>query len=327
MTEPLSREPGPALVDRSNRLRLRVNGPDRAKFLHNLTTNNVLALQPGQGAETFVTSHQGRTLGYATLHAGEQDILLRSDPAALDELKPHFEKYGIFDDVSWVDDTDNTFELHLFGRAAAEILARLGADDLPEVDHHHRFASIDGVPIQVIRESPTGDPGWSLVGPRDGLGSIESLLGRVGTELVRIEPDRFDVLRIEAGTPVFGQDVTSANLPQEIDRDDRAISFQKGCYLGQEPVARIDALGHVNKLLRGLQFGPGPVPPLGTSLVADGKVVGTVTSSGYSERLGVPVGLGLVRRSHSEPGQVIPLGGDESRAATVVSLPMRSGSS
>lgn len=317
-----------AICDRSDRMRLRITGPDRARFLHNLTTNNVLTLQPGQGLETFVTSPQGKTLGYVTLHAGEQEILLRSDPGALEPLRPHFEKYGVFDDVSWSDLTADTFELHLFGRALPALMERLAVAELPEAEFRHRSATIGDQPVQIIRENPTGHPGVSVLGPNEGRFEVESTLNAVGAGLglSGIDPSRFDVLRIEAGTPVFGRDITPANLPQEIDRNDRAICFTKGCYLGQEPVARIDALGHVNKLLRGLQFGPGPVPPAGTELMADRKVVGTVTSSGFSGRLGTPIGLGFVRRTHGGFGQVLRVGGGSAEiTATVVPFPWQAG--
>ena len=113
----------------------------------------------------------------------------------------------------------------------------------------------------------------------------------------------FEALRIEAGTPVFGEEVTEKNLPQEFARDDRAISFVKGCYLGQETVARIDALGHVNQVLKGLAFEPGSeCPAPGAGLEADGKRVGVITSAAMSPWRGHPVALGMVRISHARPG-------------------------
>src|SRR5262249_42719895 len=103
--------------------------------------------------------------------------------------------------------------------------------------------------------------------------------------------------------PVFGKDITDKNLPQEIGRDDRAISFVKGCYLGQETVARIDALGHVNQLLKGLRFGAeSPAPPSGSLLERDGKRVGVITSIAFSPTYNAPVALGLIRTTHAHAG-------------------------
>lgn len=314
-----------SITDRSSRLRLKVTGPDRVRFLQNLTTNNVSTLQPTQGVESFITSPQGKTLGYVTLHVRESEILVRSDPPAYDILRPHFEKYGVFDDVAWAEVTAETFEVHLFGTHLQALLARLDARDLPEADYGHGALCLGDQVAIVIRERPAGWPGATIIAPRETLPELTRRLDALipASGLCQVDPEAFDVMRIEAGTPAFGRDVTPANLPQEIDRDDRAICFTKGCYLGQEPVARIDALGHVNKLLRGLRFDDGLAPEPGTSLFAEGKAIGAVTSSGYSKRLGTAVGLGFVRRAHATTGQVLMFG-DEGAAgtATIISLPM-----
>jgi folate-binding protein YgfZ len=128
----------------------------------------------------------------------------------------------------------------------------------------------------------------------------------------------FDPLCILAGTPVFGRDITPDNLPQEIGRDAKAISFVKGCYLGQETVARIDAIGHVNKVLRGLRFSaPEGVAP-GIPLGKDGKTVGAITSSAVDPRNGRPVGMGYVRVACAEAGTVLDLLGDLPGTTAVV---------
>ncbi len=132
-------------------------------------------------------------------------------------------------------------------------------------------------------------------------------------------------MRIEAGTPVFGRDVTEKNLPQEFARDDRAISFVKGCYLGQETVARIDAVGHVNQILKGLAFEPGTACPApGSALESDGKRVGTITSAVDSPWRAHPVALGLIRTGHAAAGTVLRVaseGEGPPAVATVRDLP------
>jgi folate-binding protein YgfZ len=114
--------------------------------------------------------------------------------------------------------------------------------------------------------------------------------------------DAFEAARIEQGFPLFGQDISDKNLPQEVGRDKLAISFVKGCYLGQETVARIDALGHVNRKLARLRFSGPAVPGPGTELRAGEQVVGEVTSASWSPRLRSPVALGYVRTAHLSPG-------------------------
>lgn len=114
--------PTAGLIDRSDRVRVEVSGPDRAKFLHNLTTNEVKRLPAGRGCESFVTSLQGKTIGYVILLATEDRIIVRSDPAGLEVAMPHFRKYGVFDDVAIDDRSELTFELHLAGEGCVEVV-------------------------------------------------------------------------------------------------------------------------------------------------------------------------------------------------------------
>ncbi|MGP0064935.1 MAG: YgfZ/GcvT domain-containing protein [Isosphaeraceae bacterium] len=293
---------GIGLVDRSDRVRIELKGPDRAKFLHNLTTNEVKRLPAGKGCEAFVTSTQGKTIGYVIIHAVDDRILVRTDPAGMELALPHFRKYGIFDDVTIDDCSEETFEIHLFGPGIEGPVARIGCR-LPEaMEYAHSATELGGRAVRVVRESPTGFPGLTLIGDRRDAMVIHEVLKDAGgfTESTRVDPSTFESLRIEAGTPVFGKDITEKNLPQEIGRDARAISFVKGCYLGQETVARIDALGHVNQVLKGLVFEPRsscPVP--GSSLESDGKRIGVITSSVLSPTRGCPLALALIRTSHA----------------------------
>ena len=311
-----------AWFDRSDRPRIEVGGPDRAKFLHNLTTNDVKRLLEGTGQESFVTSPQGKVLAYVTLLAEPGKILLRTDAGALEALLPHLEKYGVFDDVTIENVTKTTFEYHLAGLSAAEWLRARGIAMPEESSLSHSGSSLAGIPLRVVRELPTGRVGFTLVGPIDGAIAVKDALVEGG--LRERSPEEFEVLRIEAGTPVSGRDVTAANLPQEVDRDARAINFVKGCYLGQETVARLDALGHVNRIFRGFRFEGSAIPPAGTALLFEGKPVGAVTSSSFSPAWGTPIGLGYIRVAQAEPGTVLVAaveGAGEIRAV-VGALPM-----
>ncbi len=278
---------GAAIIDRSDRVRLSIAGPDRAKFLHNLTTNEIKRLPPGRGCETFVTSTQGKTIGYLIVLIADDTIIARADSGGAELVLPHFQKYGVFDDVSIDDESDSTFEIHVFGAGAPEVV-RQAAGRLPDdVDYAHCRAEIAGAGVRIVRESPTGLAGFTLIGERAAAAAIHRKLAdaAVGGELAEIDGPIFEVLRVEAGTPVFGKDINDKNLPQELGRDDRAISFVKGCYLGQETVARIDALGHVNQVMKGFEFEPGAaVPPAGSALEFQGKRVGTITSAVFFER-------------------------------------------
>jgi tRNA-modifying protein YgfZ len=293
------------VADRSDRVRLEVTGPDRAKFLHNLTTNDVKRLAIGRGCEAFVTSLQGKTIGYVIIHAAEDRIIVRTDAGGWQPMEPHWRKYGVFDDVSVDERTDATFECHLMGPRAAEVLSQVGAQLPQNVDYAHTPAEIGGSPVRIIRESPAGIAGYTVIGARESLSTVgRALDGYDGPgPIYSVDQETLEVLRIEAGTPVFGKDVTEKNLPQEIGRDDRAINFVKGCYLGQETVARIDALGHVNQVLKGLQFEPGAVSPAaGWEVFDGGKRVGVITSAAFSPVRQAVVALALVRTTHAQPG-------------------------
>src|SRR5262249_54396005 len=156
--------------------------------------------------------------------------------------------YGVFEDVAIEDRSSSSFELHVAGAGAFDLVNRaLGR--LPEDgDYSHVATAIGEHAVQIVRESPVGLPGLTLIGDRKAVAALEEILTAAGAPsgISKIDPMTLEAMRIEAGTPVFGKDITEKNLPQEIGRDSQTISFVKGCYLGQETVARIDALGHVN---------------------------------------------------------------------------------
>jgi folate-binding Fe-S cluster repair protein YgfZ len=164
------------LVDRSDRVRLEISGPDRAKFLHNLTTNDIKRLAVGRGCEAFVTSPQGKTIGYLIVLAADGKLIARADPGGDVLALPHFRKYGVFDDVAIDDRSSSTFELHLFGPHAAEVVRR-AAGLLPEEEYAHIFTEIGGHAVRLVCESPAMRPGLTVIGERPAARPVkESLL-------------------------------------------------------------------------------------------------------------------------------------------------------
>jgi folate-binding protein YgfZ len=274
-----------------------VSGPDQLKCLHNLTTADVLKLESAQGCEAFVTTPQGKTLAFVTLHrdAGQRWVLVRTDGAAMEALGAHIARYAIFDDVTVAEPPADFVEWHVLPSASdAHLLAELAR--MPEYsiergagDGAHAF---DG--CFSIRESPCGRPGLTIMG-RSVL--VVERLSAIGVDVRNgsSTDDLFEPLRIAAGWPVNGAEVTTDRLPQELGRDKTAIRFTKGCYLGQETVARLDALGHVNRLLRGLRIeGAGGLPAAGARLTVEDKDVGFVTSAAVHPDLGA-LALGFAR--------------------------------
>ncbi|WP_435016569.1 YgfZ/GcvT domain-containing protein [Tundrisphaera sp. TA3] len=323
MTTPAASRPESGWIDRSDRVRIEVQGPDRAKFLHNLVTNDIKKLVEGQGCEAFITTPQGKTLAYVALSALKASTLLRSDVGESTVFLGHLQKYSIFDDVAIEEITDQTFEIHAFGRLAEDIVHDAKLDGLANADQSIAEAEWAGHSLRFVREAPAGVPGLTLIGPLAAADSVRTALGRAsGT--ASLDPAVFEAMRIEAGTPISGRDVTPNNLPQEVGRDRATISFVKGCYLGQETVARLDALGHVNKILKGLRIEGSTPPAPGASLVgADGKAAGTVTSAAPAIGGGAVVGLAYVRVAHANPGTSLAVEvGGQTVAAVVADLPM-----
>lgn len=315
-------------IDRSDRSRLVVEGAERSALLHSLTTQDINGLAPGRGAEAFFTSLQGKTLAYVTIHAEPDRLWIRGDSGLVERIGAHLDKYGLFHQAAWSDVGPSTREWHLRGPDARTILNDHGCAPGEPADPRGldvERTSLAGVPIVLIRESPTGIDGWTVIAEQSAAAEVDRVLRDSGA--VEISPAAWESSRIESGTLVDGRDVSADNLPQEFDRDARAIHFRKGCYLGQETVARLDAMGHVNRILRGFRLSPGPVPAPGTLLLGpDGRTVGKITSAAESPERPGPIALGFVRTQFAEPGTGLRVASDgDDRTATVASLPPAGG--
>ena len=186
--------------------------------------------------------------------------------------------------------------------------------------HGNRRVVLDGQPVIVVRSSNMGEPGFELVASLTQVGELSTALRALGA--VDVDDDTAETLRVEGGVPLFGRDMDEETIPLEAGIEDRAISFTKGCYVGQEVIIRVLHRGHgrVARRLVGVTLEPQhDVPPPGTTLHAEDKVVGEVTSSTWSPGLGRPIALGYVKRDRAEPGAVLQLSAGVT--ALVVSLP------
>ena len=294
---------GAALADYSDRTQIEVTGADRQSFLHNLCTNDVRGLVAGAGREAFVTSVQGKVLGHILIFCEADGLVLETTAGQAKTLLPHFERYVIREDVVFADRGLDWAELLLAGPRAVELLAGLTSIDPPGDPLAHVQAEIGGCKVSLKRVGFVGPLGVLISAERDDLAAIwQSIRNAGATPCGRLA---VEAARIEAGWPQYGQDITEENLPQEVSRNATAISFTKGCYLGQETVARIDALGHVNKSLVAVSSSTDQPPAPGSTLSADGKEVGRVTSATFSPRLGKGLALAVVRRGHNAPGAIL----------------------
>ncbi|OAI53633.1 hypothetical protein AYO47_04365 [Planctomyces sp. SCGC AG-212-M04] len=279
------------------RSQVRLTGADRAKFLHNFCTNDIKKLQPGQGCEAFLTNIKGRILGHIFVFAGAADLIIDTVPGEDIKIRDHLDRYLITEDVQ-IEVVTDQFECHyLFGDEAGQrIREAFGIDvsDLPQCGNLESPQSSALLsPAWIRRLDVTAKPGFEIA-------TSTSAEPPPGVSVVNDHV--FAAYRIDAAFPTYGIDITDDHLAQEAARTAKAISFTKGCYLGQEPIARIDALGHVNRELRVVAFANAE------TLAAPCKVLDAVTKSELgmlTSVAGVPgsatVGLGMLRTS-AKPG-------------------------
>jgi len=291
---------GSALFDLSDRDELTASGDDRAVFLNNFCTNNVKALLPGQGCEALVTNVQGKVVGHVFVFAGENAIGMDSTAGTANTLLAHLERYIITEDIELHAPTGNSGKLFLTGPEADSVLKQVGITAGGLSAYDHILVDWKREKISVRRADFVGSSGFLLVAKWDCLADLWSALTQAGARPAGAEA--FAYLRIQAGMPLYGVDVSQENMAQEVSRTVQAISFTKGCYLGQEPIARIDALGHVNRMLRGLWL-DGAAPPPGSAVLdkQGGEPIGSVTSS--AQLPGEPtVALAYLRSKFAQPG-------------------------
>jgi len=318
-----------ALFDLSHRGKVELTGPEAAIFLHNLLTNDIKGLPYSHGCEAFLCNVQARVLGYALVYrlkifddpaflSSHDALWLDVDPGLGDKVARHLDRHLISERAEVADRTASFAHLHLAGPEAPSLLERDGIKDLGPREVIQNGWGPDTV--QIRRNDRLGLPGYDIVCPASRAEWYWNHWLGHGAQPAGLEVE--EILRVEAGTPVYGQDITEGNLAPEIGRTPQAISYSKGCYLGQEPIVRLRDLGHVNRVLTGLRVeGTEPLAS-GAKLWRDGKEAGHVTSSTYSSSLGSVIALAYIRRGNSDPGTALEAEINSTRArASVVSLP------
>jgi folate-binding protein YgfZ len=318
-----------ALVDRSDRGRIVISGADRASYLQGLLTNDIVALKPGQGCYAAYLTAQGRMI--ADLHVYELGdvmfVTLAGDVKATVMAK--LDQFIFSEDVQLGDVTDTFSQVAVVGpeaaRVVAAVLGSVSADTLRALTEHGGMrAGWAGGAAIVTRVSDTGEPGYDLFVDRAQVGALTSALASAGA--VAIDEATADAIRIEAGVPLFHRDMDEETIPLEAGIESRAISFSKGCYVGQEVVIRVLHRGHgrVARKLVGLLVDGVQAPPRGAVIGGGGKEIGEVTSSTVSPALQRPIALGYVRREFLEPGTKVTIGDVGAEVTTLPFVPRQS---
>ncbi len=288
---------GSGFVELQQRCCVRITGKDRQTFFHNFCTNEIKHLVAGKICEAFVLNSKGKILGFVHAVAGENELLLLGHGDQASTLMAHLDKYLIREDAELSDATEEFGSLFVCNAEAMKKLP-IGGADLPDRNQFAEFP-IGDLATRVLHLELAGF-GYLLMCRNEDLGSLKSTLVHHG--LAECSAEALEIVRVEQKTPWFGIDADDSNLPQELQRDDKAISFNKGCYLGQETVARIDARGRVNQLLVGLKFSAAVAPAIGEELIDEDVSVGRVTSVAHSFAQGSELGLGFVRRKFKDAG-------------------------
>ena len=310
------------VIDRSDMSRLRISGVDSLDLLDRLSTNALLELVPGSSLHTVMTTNKGRIaclLLVASL--GDQLILMtgRRDGEKASEL---IDFYTFSEDVQVEDIGDQTGQLSLMGPGCGFVLDQLGVGELNP--YECISVSVNGIPITVIRSEFIAQPSYDLIIPAQSLKDINDILLTIGgVEICSISKETLNLVRIERGIPESGFELTEEYNPLEVNLKNH-ISFNKGCYVGQEVVARLDTYDKVKRRLVGLTWRDEMIFESGANIFYDGDNIGTLTSTTKSHQAGRFIGLGVVKKAYTEAGtelHIVSEAQDISIKAIVEALP------
>jgi folate-binding protein YgfZ len=295
------------LVDRSERGKLALSGAQAKEFLQGQISNDVESLSPGQGCYAAFLTPKGKMLGDVRVLDTGDELLLDTERVALQELFNMIRRFSLGYDAELHKRTLERGLVSLIGPSSEEV-AGIGGVDAAE--HSHVVGRVDDIEVRAIRT----DVGLDLLCDSAETAALVSALASAGA--VPVAEEVAEVVRVEHGRPRYGVDLDDTVIPQEAGLNDRAVSFTKGCYVGQETVARLFYRGKPNRHLRGLRLAR-PASP-GDQIVLGEKTVGNISSVAQSPELG-SIALALVRRE-AEPGATVSVG-PQGTTAEVVELP------
>ena len=316
-----------ALIDRTDRGRIVVSGADRGTYLQGLLTNDIQALRAGQGCYSAYLTPQGRMIADMYVYELGDVILLTTIHDVKDAVLFKLDQFVFAEDVQLGDVTASFAQFAIVGPQAAQVVASVmgsisesALTAMPE----HGNARVDwrGSAAIVTRTTDAGEAGYDVYVESTQADGLRAAVAAAGVPL--LDSSLAEAIRIEAGVPAFHRDMDEETIPLEAGIESRAISFTKGCYVGQEVIVRVVHRGHgrVARKLVGLRVESDRVPAVGTTVQAGGddagREVGRVTSSTWSPALNQPIALGYVHRDFVEPGTELTIDG---AAAKVVTLP------
>ncbi len=294
------------IVDRTHRGRLLVTGTDRRGYLQGLLTNDIAALGAGAGCYAAYLTPQGRMISDMRVFETGDAILIDLEGQVAASVRDRLSQFIFSEDVEVHDWTASKAQIGVYGPQAAAAVAAFANRDVARLNEMP-VPSHAGIDVgHLLRGDDVGVPGFDLV--VDAERSDEVLRQLRASGAIDIDADVAEVCRIEAGRPRFGLDMDDETIPLEAGIEDRAISFTKGCYVGQEIIIRVLHRGHgrVARRLVGFVFDPSAdVPQRGAPIHAADREIGRITSAARSPSLGRPIALGYVHRDFTEPGSEV----------------------
>jgi len=298
---------GCGLIDHSERGKLALSGPEAMGFLAGQVTNDIEALDAGSGCYAAFLTHKGKMLGDLRVLDVGDELLLDTERVALQALFDMIHRFKIGYELELHKRTVERGLLSLIGPDAARVA---GAAELGDAEHANAPVEIEGIATIAART----ETGVDLICDAADTDELAQTLRERGA--VPVSEDAAEIVRVERGRPRYGMDLDDSVIPQEAGLNERAVSFTKGCYVGQETVARLYYKGKPNRHLRGLRLSK--PAPAGAELRLGERAVGRLSSSVVSPTYG-PIGLGLVRRE-AEPGASVSVG-EHGVSAEIVELP------
>src|SRR6266436_2705104 len=303
------------LYDLSWRAKIAVTGGDRVRWLNGMVTNNVRDLAPGHGVYAFMLNPQGHILGDLCAYNRGESLLVDTDQSQLEKILAVFDKYIIMDDVDVANVSHKFAALGLAGPNTRETLRATGLE-IPALDLL-QFAELswEQVTLTAVCSDIGSVESFELWLAPEHVEKLYAALAKTGARSVGTTA--VEMFRIGAGIPRYGSDIRERDLPQETGQE-RALSFVKGCYIGQEIVERIRSRGQVRRKFSGFEI-EGPLPAQGSKIQVDGKDAGEITSAvslplGSGDRR---VALGYIRREVAAPGTLVGTGGSPARVASL----------
>ena|SRR5437867_4069121 len=294
---------------------LKLTGSERASWLQGMVTNDVQKLTPGSGCYAAHLTPQGKIVAHMHILADEDALWLLLERAGIPKLREAFDKLLIMEDVEITDVSSDYDILSIVGPNARAVLESWRGEPLT-IDGLYRHQKFED---SRVFASDLGYDLWISGNQADKV-----LRALAATGATAMDRGTWDVLRTEAGLPVFGIDIDETTTMPEIG--ERGISYDKGCYIGQEVVAKVKYIGHVNRRFVGLTFEGQDLPKLKSPIRKGDRDVGYVTTSLFSPGLNKPIALGFVSRAAYAPGTQVEVAGEErSLAATIVDLPFIKG--